>query len=124
VAFPKKGTRRLVVDGRPYLWRVRRKPTYWQECFSSPMRLAVRADGGTGGTLVLVLSGLRPDHAWRPGLIVTPAAVAGWVQAALAAGWAPWSGGGAFEYRPPADAEPGAVADCGGVSGFPGSAPQ
>lgn len=123
MAFPKKGTRRLVVDGRPYLWRVRRKPTYWQECFSSPIRLAVRADGGRGGTLVLVLPGLRPDPAWRPGLTVTPAAVAGWVQAALTAGWAPWSGG-AFEYRPPENAEPGAGADRRGVSGFPGSAPQ
>jgi hypothetical protein len=95
-----------MVDGRPYLWRVRRKPTYWQECHSSPMRVAVQAVGGNGGLLLLVLPGLRPDHAWLPGVTVTPAAVAEWVRAALAAGWAPWSGGGPFEYRPPTDAEP------------------
>ena len=104
----------MVVDGRPYLWRVRRTPTYWQEFFSSPMRLAVRADGRAGGLLVLVLPGLRPDHSWQLGLTVTPAVVAKWVRAALAAGWAPWSGGGAFEYHPPVEAEPRPAVD-GGV---------
>jgi hypothetical protein len=114
MAFPKKGTRRLVVDGRPYFWRVRRKPTYWQECHWEPMRLAVRADGGTGGLLVLILPGLRPDDGRLHGLTVTPAVVAGWVRSALAAGWAPRSGGRAFEYRPLAAAEPGAAPDTAG----------
>lgn len=105
MAFSAKGSRRLVIDDRPYLWRVRRKPTYWQEFFSQPQQFAVRADGGTGGPLIVVLDQLRAERDWLPGPPITPAVVERCVRAALAAGWEPWSGGSELRLRLGANGE-------------------
>ena len=41
MSIPKKGSRKIVVDGDEYLWLIRSKPTYTQECFESSMTASV-----------------------------------------------------------------------------------
>ncbi|MEG5172407.1 hypothetical protein [Microcoleus sp. B3-D7] len=33
MSIPTKGTRKILVDGKPFIWLIRRQPTYTQECF-------------------------------------------------------------------------------------------
>src|SRR4051812_23323582 len=87
MAMRKAGSRRVVVDGQTYLWRVRRSPTYSQANCWSPQQFTVQHAGG-GAALVVVCRGPRQDN-WfgRPGVVVTPRTVADSVRRAAAAGW-------------------------------------
>src|SRR5690606_2957094 len=60
MSMPKTGSRRIVVDGTPFRWRVRSRPTYCQGNAWSPLTVAVEREAG-GAVLVLVFGGARPD---------------------------------------------------------------
>lgn len=89
MSMPKKGSRRLVVEGAPFRWRVRARPTYSQGLGWSPLTVGVEAEPG-GVVLVLVFGAARPDN-WvgEPASIATPAAVEDGIRRALDAGWIP-----------------------------------
>lgn len=89
MSVPRRGSRRIVVDGEGYRWRVRRRPTADQRTCRSPLWLAIAAESG-GPALLVRLHQAHPSNA--VGLrseAVTPRAVAAYVRAGLRAGWAP-----------------------------------
>lgn len=61
MSIAKKGARSIVVDGTPFRWRVRSKPTYSQALADSPLTVAVEHEGGES-VLVLVFDAARPDN--------------------------------------------------------------
>ena len=93
------------MDGVEYAWRIRKKPTYAQGAFLSAMRLAVQHRSEANGprsVLVVSLRVSRPDNWMAPHqTAVTPAVIRDIVVRALAAGWAPESGGPPFPFDHP-----------------------
>ena len=68
-----KGSRRITVDGVPYRWSVRARPTYTQAICQGPLTFAVVNEHAPGSTLVVTLDAMRPDN-WLdgPSAVVTP----------------------------------------------------
>jgi hypothetical protein len=85
-----KGSRVITVDGTDYRWRLRRRPSYNQACFETPLTFAVEVAGAGGSVLAVEI----PD-ASHPGslvgtrsrLVVRPALVAAVLKIALGRGW-------------------------------------
>ena len=92
MTIPSKGARRIVVDGTPFRWSVRSRPTYSQGLAQSGLTLAGEHAEGPGCTLHLRLPTVRTDN-WlhHPGYVVQPSDVARWVQLAIRRGWDPVS---------------------------------
>ena len=87
----KKGSRRIRVGSREYRWTVRKKPTYQEAAFQSPMRLVIeRVAAGSRCVLRVELGISRPDNWVRPHKTsLTPSTVADIIRQALKAGWDP-----------------------------------
>jgi hypothetical protein len=98
MAAPKTGSRRIVVDGIAYRWRIRRRATYDQMCFGiGTLHISVELDEKPG--TVLVLDTRRPhpaDLSTSRVIPVRPNDVATWVRQALQAGWRPAKPGPQF----------------------------
>jgi hypothetical protein len=97
MAMPKTGSRRIIVDGCSYLWRVRRSPTYSQANGWAPLRFTVQYEDG-GATLLASCTEPRPDN-WldQPGAVITPHLVADVIRRAITAGWKPLEQGPTFK---------------------------
>ncbi|MGL4463328.1 MAG: hypothetical protein ACRC1K_14360 [Planctomycetia bacterium] len=106
MAMRKTGSRPVVVDGWRYRWRVRPSPTIMQGDYATGLTFSVQREDG-GSVLVVVADRPRPDN-WlkRPGVVVTPAVVAGSIRQALAAGWRAGEAGSPFDLAWVSDAEP------------------
>jgi hypothetical protein len=97
MALGGKGSRRIVVAGVSYRWRLRRKPTYGQGLCQSPCTYAVEHAERPGTTLVVTTNQPHTGN-WlgRPGNPVLPSDVAGAITAALRQGWVPTRAGSPF----------------------------
>jgi len=99
MSVTKKGSRRIVVSGRAYLWHVRKKPTYTQSAFGGGMRVAIQAARAESTCVLIVNLGVsRPDSWIRPhhtGL--TPATVRTIIEHALTSGLDPLATKSPFE---------------------------
>ncbi|QLE70533.1 hypothetical protein FGW37_01960 [Streptomyces rectiverticillatus] len=97
MALPRKGSRRIVVDGVAYRWRVRRRVTYGQGMGWSLLAYAVEHAESPGTTLVVRTGRPHPGN-WirRPAPPVLPAHVSAAVRAARARGWTPEAPGPPF----------------------------
>ncbi|MFF9607910.1 hypothetical protein ACF1GY_37675 [Streptomyces sp. NPDC014684] len=97
MALVRKGSRRIVVDGTAYRWRLRGRPTYVQGLAGSPCTFAVEHADTPGTTLVITTDQPHPSnwigHEAEP---VLPSRVAAVVQIALREGWTPTAPGSAF----------------------------
>jgi hypothetical protein len=99
VALTKRGSRRIVVAGTEYRWRVRRKPTYSQGLCWSPLVYAVEsADGDGPGQVLVVETGQSHPGNWMgvAGVSVTPRDVAAKIREGLTLGWKPSRPGSPF----------------------------
>lgn len=97
MAIPKKGSRQIVVDGVPYLWRVRGKPTYSQANAWGGLNVAVERAGAGGSILVVRTPRPHPGNwAGAEAAPVSPSEVEKFILYALSAGWRPSESGGAF----------------------------
>ncbi|WP_037678202.1 hypothetical protein [Streptomyces griseus] len=97
MALVRKGSRRIVVDGRAYRWRLRGRPTYSQGLAWSPCTFAVEHADTPGTTLVVTTR--RPHSSnWigREAEPVLSSTVAAAVRVALREGWTPTGLGSAF----------------------------
>jgi hypothetical protein len=103
MTIPKKGRRLVRVGEADYAWRIRKKPTYTQGAFRSPMTLAIQpCDPNAGSVLVVNLRISRPDNWINPHeTSVTPAMVREMIAGALASGWRPFSATQPFFYEYP-----------------------
>ncbi|WP_078901587.1 hypothetical protein [Actinacidiphila yeochonensis] len=90
MALNRRGSRSVVVDGLPYRWRLRRKPTYSQGLCWSPCTYAVERADRPGAVLVVTTDQPRMGN-WmgREGQPVLPADVVRSIRTALARGWTP-----------------------------------
>lgn len=94
MAITKRGSRRIVVDARRYIWTVRRKPSYSQALAETPLTFAVELEVGGGSVLVVDLDTPRLDN-WHqaPGVVITPKLVEQTIREAIARGWRPQAKG-------------------------------
>ncbi|MET9119384.1 hypothetical protein ABZX38_35050 [Streptomyces longwoodensis] len=97
MALVRKGSRRIVVDGTAYRWRLRGRPTYDQGLVWSPCTFAVEHADTPGMTLVVTTDQPHPGN-WigRGAAPVLPSDVAVAVRLALRGGWTPTTVGSAF----------------------------
>jgi hypothetical protein len=97
MAVGRKGSRRIVVDGTAYRWRLRRRPTYFQALSWTPCTFAVEHADAPGATLVVTTNQPHPSN-WfgREAKPVLPSGVARAIQLALREGWIPTTPGVPF----------------------------
>ncbi|MGV3523471.1 MAG: hypothetical protein ACO1RX_04565 [Candidatus Sericytochromatia bacterium] len=62
MTLPKKGTRKIEVNGTVYRWMLRNKPSYWQAVFNANMSFAVEHASAPGTTLLVLTNHARPDN--------------------------------------------------------------
>ena len=98
MALAVKGSRLITINGILYRWRLRRKPSYNQECFNAPLTFAVELVGSSGSILAVAIPDVSHPGSLiaRSSLIVRPALVAAVIQAALSRGWQPAAPGAPF----------------------------
>jgi hypothetical protein len=91
MALAIKGSRLITVNGAVYRWRLRRRPSYNQECFDTPLTFAIELAGSRGSVLAVTVRDVgHPGSVLaKSSLIVRPALVAAVIQAALGQGWQP-----------------------------------
>ena len=53
MALTVKGSRLITVNGAVYRWRIRRKPSYSQECLGGRLAFAVECAGAGGAVLAV-----------------------------------------------------------------------
>lgn len=95
MTLPKRGSRRIVVDGVVYVWSIRRKVTYSdiQSELGDPstgarIRVNVERVDGSGSVLVVTTPfSRRSGVSELPMESVRPAHVAGYIREAVARGW-------------------------------------
>ena len=122
MAMRKTGSRRLVVDGVAYRWRIRKRATYGQSGYGcGTLNVAVELAEAPGSVLVLHTDRPHPaDWGTKHVVAVCPSDVVVWVREALTAGWLPPHPGPQFTHHPvsvPAErrhAEPAHAVDGGG----------
>ena len=104
MALPRKGSRKIVVDGVAYRWYIRSKPTYSQSMGWSDLTVAAQqADASQTTTLVIEMPFTRPDDVLRdasePVRFVSPADVARCIKEAIKEGWIPDRAGSPFQIQ-------------------------
>lgn len=101
MAIRKTGSRRLVVDGVTYRWRVRKRATYSQADYGSGvLHVAVELFEQPGAVLVLYTDRPHPaDWGTKQVVPVCPSDVALWVREAVSVGWVPSQSGPQFIHR-------------------------
>ncbi|MCE3036025.1 hypothetical protein [Streptomyces sp. CMSTAAHL-2] len=97
MALVRKGSRRIVVDGTAYRWRLRGRPTYFQGLGWSPCTFAVEHADTPCMTLAVTIDQPHPSN-WigREAAPVLPSGVAAAVRFALREGWTPTASGSLF----------------------------
>ncbi|KNE83504.1 MULTISPECIES: hypothetical protein [Streptomyces] len=98
MALRRKGSRRVVVDGTGYRWRLRGRPTYHQGMCWSPCTYAVEHADRPGTVLVVTTSQPHPSN-WvgMPADPILPGDVERAILTALARGWTPEHSGSPFQ---------------------------
>jgi hypothetical protein len=98
LSIPKKGARRVVVEGVEYIWRVRSRPTYSQAMGWNSLTIAIQQFGPSrGSVLVAELEQSHPSNlVGKPAQSVMPSLVAGCIRRGLKAGWHPNKSGPQF----------------------------
>jgi hypothetical protein len=102
MSIPKKGTRKIIVDGEPFIWLIRRQATNTQaESGWGHLHVAVEHAEEPGSVLVILTDrphpqGLTPTNEVKP---VTPSDAAQWIQQAVQLGWQPQLPGITFKVQ-------------------------
>jgi hypothetical protein len=97
MAIPKKGSRKIMVDGRRFRWFVRRKPSYSQALGESLLSFAVELADQPAQVLHVYLDAARPDAWINAGPVtISPGLVAVVIRQAVRDGWMPETAGPTF----------------------------
>lgn len=98
MSIPRKGSRRIIVNGQTYLWYIRRKIGYWHEFFGGSLLVGIeRIDPVSRQTLQFNAGYGRHDAVHHYATVVTPRIVEAAIQHALKTGWKPHLPGSPFE---------------------------
>jgi hypothetical protein len=101
MSIPKKGTRKIIVDGEPFIWLIRRQATYTQADYGcGNLHVAVEHTQKRGSVLVIITDRPHPQ-CWGTKEVkpVTPSDVAEWIRQAVQLGWQPSAIGNTFKVR-------------------------
>ncbi|MEG3927250.1 MULTISPECIES: hypothetical protein [unclassified Microcoleus] len=101
MSIPKKGARKIIVDGESFIWLIRRQATYTQSCYAGGnIHVGVEHAQKRGSVLVIITDRPHPQ-CWGTNEVkpVTPSDVAQWIQQAVQLGWQPRAIGNTFEVR-------------------------
>lgn len=94
MSIPRKGSRRIIVNGCTYLWYIRRKFDYWSLiCGDSPVVGIERIDPPSHRTLLFYAD--NGHHCY--GAVITPRIVEVAILHSLKTGWKPHLPGSPFE---------------------------
>ena len=100
MSIPKKGSRKIIVGENEFLWLIRSKPTYSQDCLGTEMTAVVEPVELNGSILRITFPFLRPDASLKLNSGgVTPYMVEQSIKNAISQGWNPKASNGVFEYR-------------------------
>ncbi|WP_445631548.1 hypothetical protein [Nostoc sp. DSM 114167] len=124
MSIPKKGTRKIIIDGEPFIWLIRRQATNSQADYADGhLHVAVEHATEPGSVLVIITDTLHPQgyslinsnlvpiqlqdasgevRVWRIErryeiTAVTPKDVALWIKQAMQIGWLPRKSGITFK---------------------------
>lgn len=102
MAIGRKSSRRIVVDGTTYRWRLRRQPTYDQALCDRPCTYAVQYAEDPGTTFVVTTNQPHTSN-WSgsPAVAVLPRDATAAMASALCPGWSPTQPGPAFHLEQP-----------------------
>ena len=98
MAIPKKGTRKIIVQGITYRWLIRRKATYMQSDYGvGRLHVAIEHAENPGTTLLIVTDRGHPrDWGTKEIVPVTPQDISNWIIEALELNWQPEEKGSPF----------------------------
>ncbi|MEW2357492.1 hypothetical protein [Spirillospora sp. NPDC029432] len=100
MALASKGSRRIVVDGVEFRWKVRSRPTYCQAMGWSPLTFAVQQADAPGARLMVYLPCAHPSNAaGLPAGVVLPRTVVAAITTAKSQGWTPSERGPEFNLK-------------------------
>ncbi|MEM9926954.1 MAG: hypothetical protein AAF915_24950 [Cyanobacteria bacterium P01_D01_bin.50] len=99
MGIPKKGSRKITVDGESFIWLIRREPTYFNVGYEvGCLNVAVEHAEGIGSKLVIMAEReVMKDGNLMHFKPVIPSEVASWISQAIKAGWEPKKSGKPFE---------------------------
>ncbi len=102
MAIPKKGSRKIVVDGECYRWLIRRKATYMQSVYGSgKINVAIEHEKCEGSTLHVATTVPHPkDWNTLSPVAITPRDIEKWIRSGIKLGWAPKKKGPTFKVEP------------------------
>lgn len=91
MSIPKKGTRTIIVREEPFIWLIRRQPTYSQSCYPGGyLHVAVEHAQEPGSKLIIKTDRLHPEGFSLTQINpVIPSDVALWIEQALEMDWMP-----------------------------------
>jgi len=97
MTLPRKGSRRITVDGVTYRWQLRGRPTYSQGLCWSPCTYAVECLEHPGATLVVKTNQVHPaNFLGQQSVTILPSDVARSIRFAVERGWHAESPGSPF----------------------------
>ncbi|WP_149867903.1 hypothetical protein [Cellvibrio sp. PSBB023] len=100
MSIPKKGSRKIIVGENEFLWLIRSKPTYSQDCLGAEMTAVVELVELNGSILRITFPFSRPDTSLKlKSGSVTPSMVEQSIKNAISQGWNPKASNSVFEYR-------------------------
>lgn len=101
MTIPRKGSRKIVVDGVKYRWLIRRKATYSQADYGDgKIHVAIESDDKNGTILLIETDRPHPaDCATDEVIPVKPSDVASWIKAAIGKGWNPKKSSATFRIQ-------------------------
>ena len=89
MAIPKKGSRKIVVDGSTYRWLIRSKEKVSQTCYGTGrLRVAIELNEKANRTLLIYTDRPHPhDISTTEVIPITPVDIENWIREAHKLGW-------------------------------------
>ncbi|QDT65918.1 hypothetical protein V22_31810 [Calycomorphotria hydatis] len=99
MSISKKGSRRIVVDGHVYVWKIRGKSSFVQGTCGSAIASAVKHLEENGSTLVIYFPCSRLDSRGESETnSITPSLIEQGIRSAISEGWKPKESGPTYYY--------------------------
>ncbi|MEM7715553.1 MAG: hypothetical protein AAF349_18600 [Cyanobacteria bacterium P01_A01_bin.68] len=100
MGIPKKGSRKITVDGENFIWLIRRKATHSQAgYYVDYINVAVEHAEESGSKLIIMTDKPHPENLCKTSESkVVPSEVSSWINQAIKAGWKPKKSGKPFEF--------------------------
>jgi hypothetical protein len=104
MAFPRKESRLIVVDGRRYRWRLsrlrRRQEWRYDPTYDGDVRFTVQLEDQGGSMLIVDVPNRLPDDKFDGIGLIMPSIVAHCIKVTIQRGWDPMRAGKPFTFRP------------------------